>query len=107
MTAPGAESLMRIRLRAEQDVFVVRQLGREVARAVGLEQQDQTRLATALSEVGRVMHAAGQDADVTFTIAPIGVPMLWVTVTNPQPGSATEIGPQLAVVGRLVDTLEV
>jgi signal transduction histidine kinase len=107
MTAPGAESLMRMRLRAEQDVFVVRQLGREVARAVGFEQQDQTRLATALSEVGRVMLAAGRHADVEFTTESNGVPTLRVMVGNPEPGGAAEIGPQLVQVGRLVDTLEV
>ena len=43
---------------------MVRQLGREVARAVGLEAQDQIRIATALSEVGRLMLAAGRDTDV-------------------------------------------
>jgi len=96
-----------MRLRAEQDVFVVRQLGREVARAVGLEQQDQTRLATALSEVGRVMLAAGPGADVEFTAESNGVPTLRVAVGNPQPGGAAEIGAQLVQVGRLVDTLEV
>ena len=106
MTA-GAESLMRMRLRAEQDVFVARQLGREVARAVGLEQQDQTRLATALSEVGRVMLSVGRDSDVEFTAEPSGVPTLHVAVGNPRPGGAAEIGAQLTQVGRLVDTLEV
>ena len=105
MTAP--EPLMRLRLRVEQDVFVVRQLGREVARAVGMEQQDQTRLATALSEVGRVMLASGNDADVAFTALPNGVPTLRVEVENPVPGGAARLGPQLKQVGRLVDTMEV
>src|SRR3954451_1855246 len=107
MTTPETEPLTRMRLRIEQDVFVVRQLGREVARAVGLEQQDETRLATALSEVGRVMLAAGPDADVEFTAEPNGVPTLRVAVGNPRPGGAAEIGAQLVQVGRLVDTLEV
>ena len=101
------EPLMRMRLRVEQDVFVVRQLGREVARAVGLEQQDQTRLATALSEVGRVMLAAGRAAEVAFTVEPIGVPTLRVAVENPLPGGGPELEPLLVQVGRLVDTLEV
>ncbi|WP_030441397.1 sensor histidine kinase [Actinoplanes subtropicus] len=103
----GAESLIRMRLRVEQDVFAVRQLGREVARAVGLEQQDQTRLATALSEVARVMLAAGPDGDVEFIAEPNGVPTLRVAVGNPRPGGVAEIGAQLVQVGRLVDTLEV
>jgi len=107
VTAPGARPLMRMRLRVEQDVFIARQLGREVARAVGLDQQDQTRLATALSEVGRVMLAAGPDADVEFSAEPNGVPTLHVAVGNPRPGGAAAIGAQLVQVGRLVDTLEV
>lgn len=98
---------MRMRLRVEQDVFAVRHLGREVARAVGMEQQDQTRLATALSEVGRVMLTFGSDTDVAFAIEPKGVPILRVAVENPSPGGAAQVGPQIAQVGRLVDTLEV
>ena len=103
----GSEPLLRMRLRVEQDVFVVRQLGREVARAVGLEQQDQTRLATALSEVGRVMLAGGVDAEVAFTATPNGVPSLSVAVRNPVPGDAARLAPQLRQVGRLVDEMEV
>jgi signal transduction histidine kinase len=94
-------------LRIEQDIFVVRQLAREVARSVGMEQQDQTRLATALSEVGRVMLAGGGDADVTFTVVPNGVPSLAVGLANPVPGDAARLEPQLRQVGRLVDQMEV
>ncbi|WP_433299819.1 ATP-binding protein [Actinoplanes sp. CA-030573] len=103
----AAEPLTRMRLRVEQDIFVVRQLGREVARAVGMEQQDQTRIATALSEVGRVMVAGGHAAEVTFVAEPNGVPTLRVTVVDPLPGGAADVGAQLGQVGRLVDTLEV
>ena len=55
-------------LRVEHDIFVVRQRGREVAAAVGLEHQDQVRLATALSEVGRHLLPSGGGADVTFEV---------------------------------------
>jgi signal transduction histidine kinase len=103
----GPSLLLRMRLRVAQDVFAVRQLGREVARAVGMEQQDQTRLATALSEVSRVMLADGSTADVEFTTVPDGVPTLQVTVETPEPGGGARLGEQLAQVGRLVDKLEV
>ncbi|XVU25667.1 ATP-binding protein [Actinoplanes sp. CA-054009] len=103
-----SEQLMRMRLRVAQDIFAVRQLGREVAREVGLEQQDQTRIATALSEVGRVMLAGGRDADVTFTVHPDGVPpLLQVTVESPAPGEAVRLRPELTQAGRLVDKMEV
>ncbi|MBM2617911.1 sensor histidine kinase [Actinoplanes sp. LDG1-06] len=100
--------LLRLRLRVEQDVFLVRQLGREVAREVGLEQQDQTRLATALSEVSRVFLAGGTDADVTFTVRADGVTTaLWVSVERSVPGGEEQLRAELGQVGRLVDKMEV
>ncbi|MEU4559143.1 sensor histidine kinase [Actinoplanes sp. NPDC023936] len=107
MTGPTGEPLMSMRLRVEQDIFMVRQLGREVARAVGLESQDQTRFATALSEVGRVLLAAGPDAEVVFSARPYGVPTLHVTMARPVRGEADRLARQLQHVGRLVDTMEV
>ncbi|GGQ71100.1 sensor histidine kinase [Couchioplanes azureus] len=101
------EPLMRMRIRVEQDVFAVRQFAREVAREVGLEAQDRTRLATALSEVGRLLVAAGRDADVAFTTTADGVPTLHVELVHPVPGDGARLRPQLAQVTRLVDTLEV
>lgn len=102
-----AEPLMRMRLRVEHDIFLVRQLGREVARALGLESQDQTRVATALSEVGRVLLASGRDTDVTFAVEPGWVPSLRVTMAYPLTGQTDRLADQLRQVGRLVDTMEV
>ncbi|WP_221325098.1 sensor histidine kinase [Actinoplanes sp. L3-i22] len=98
---------MRTRLRVEQDIFAVRQLGREVARAVGLETQDQTRVATALSEVCRVLLATGPETDVTFAVDPYGVPSLQVTMAHSAKGGTSRLAEQLQLVGRLVDTMEV
>ncbi|WP_246613928.1 sensor histidine kinase [Paractinoplanes bogorensis] len=104
----SAAPLLRMRLRVEQDVFVVRQLAREVARAVGLEQQDQTRIATGLSEVSRVVLAEGTDADVTFTVWENGVkPALRLTVERAATGDVERLRGELAHVGRLVDRMEV
>ena len=91
MTDEAAEELIRMRLRVEQDIFIVRQLCREVARAVGLENQDQTRLATALSEVARLVVAAGPDAEVAFTVTLGRVPTLQVEMAHPVPGVADRI----------------
>jgi signal transduction histidine kinase len=104
---PAPEPLIRMRLRIEQDIFAVRQLGREVARLAGLESQDQTRVATALSEVGRVMLSESRETEVAFTIVPNGVPLLEVAVRNPVTGGGARLTPQLAQVGRLVDKMEV
>lgn len=52
----------------ERDVFTVRQRGREIAAAMGLDRQDQLRLAAALSDVGRDLVRSGLAAAVTFTL---------------------------------------
>ncbi|MBR7825593.1 response regulator [Actinospica sp. MGRD01-02] len=49
----GAVQLLATGISAEQDVFALRRDGRAVAEIVGLDPQDQIRLATALSEFGR------------------------------------------------------
>jgi signal transduction histidine kinase len=51
--------LLRSRIASEQDVFGVRRQGRQLAAALGLENQDQIRVAAALSETGRRLLALG------------------------------------------------
>lgn len=99
------EVLARMRLRVQQDIFAVRQLGREVAREVGLVGQDQTRVATALSEAARVMVAGGQVTTVAFLLRRDPAPTLLVEMSRP--GDAAALAEQLRPVNRLVDTMEV
>jgi signal transduction histidine kinase len=103
---PPAEPVLRVLLRAEPDLFVARRLGREVARIVGLERQDQTRFATALSEVGRVLFAAGGTTDVAFLPTPGDPPTLWVHMVGPAAG-VDAVAADTMPVRRLVDTMEV
>ncbi|MEV0152868.1 ATP-binding protein [Micromonospora sp. NPDC050686] len=95
-------------LRVEQDIFLIRQRGREVAAAVGLEHQDQVRIATALSEVARdLLHAVG-GADVTFRTeldTTDGRFVLWVDLTPVRPLPDGRYAPASGAVARLVDTL--
>jgi signal transduction histidine kinase len=58
--------LARLRVRNLSDVFAARRLGRELAAGLGLDYQDQVRVATALSEVSRSAVALGQTAAITF-----------------------------------------
>jgi len=60
--------VLRMTSTTERDVFTVRQRGREIAEAVGLDRQDQIRLAAALSDVGRDLVRHGVTAVVTFTV---------------------------------------
>jgi signal transduction histidine kinase/CheY-like chemotaxis protein len=57
----------RIDVRDVDGVFAARQLGREVAAELGLERQDQVRVATALSEVGRSALVGEQTAAIAFS----------------------------------------
>ncbi|MDG4795242.1 sensor histidine kinase [Micromonospora sp. WMMD1082] len=97
-------------LRVEQDIFVVRQRGREVAAAVGLERQDQVRIATALSEVARDLLRAVGGADVVFAVVAGPVDgrrhlLVDLAPAAPLPGGRYE--PESGAVARLVDTLGV
>ncbi|MEU6021084.1 sensor histidine kinase [Micromonospora sp. NPDC047134] len=105
----NAEPLLQMTLRVEQDIFVVRQRGREVATAVGLEHQDQVRIATALSEVARDLLRSVGGADVVFAIAdtPDGRHHLRVDLIPVGPLPQGRYEPQSGAVARLVDTLTV
>src|SRR5262245_11861461 len=60
--------LLRCLVATEQDVFAVRRQGRKLASALGLEGQDEIRVAAALSEVGRRLLAAVGPVTVVFAV---------------------------------------
>ena len=68
MTSPVAELLIE---RAE-DVYALRHSGRLAAAALGRDDPDQVRLATALSELGREIVAHGGVARAIFSLSPDG-----------------------------------
>lgn len=111
MTGPvGMPPLLQMALRVEQDIFVVRQRGREVAAAVGLEHQDQVRIATALSEVARDLLRTAGGADVTFSVnfdAVAGRHVLYADLAPVRPLPDDGYQPQSGAVARLVDMLGV
>jgi signal transduction histidine kinase len=88
--------LVRVEVRDSAGVFTARQLGREVAAELGLERQDQVRVATALSEVGRELVVAGQVAVVLFLAADTEL-IIQVRHDGLPPRAA------LAAAGRLMD----
>ncbi|MFD0577697.1 ATP-binding protein [Dactylosporangium darangshiense] len=75
--------VLRMVLREEHDVFVLRQRGREVAAALGMEYQDQVRVATALSEIGRLVPGA----TVTFAALDDPWPHLAIVVSPGRVGT--------------------
>ncbi|MEU1645536.1 sensor histidine kinase [Micromonospora zamorensis] len=106
---PAALPLLQMALRVEQDIFVIRQRGREVAAVVGLEHQDQVRIATALSEVARDLLRTTGGADISFHID-AGVDGRFHLRADLAPVAPLPDGryqPQSGAVSRLVDTLSV
>ena len=53
MTALPPLPLMTVALTEENDIVVARRRAREIAGLLGFEAQDQTRIATAVSEIAR------------------------------------------------------
>jgi signal transduction histidine kinase len=100
------QALTHLTLRREQDIFALRQRGREAAAALGLEHQDQIRIATALSDVGRQLLGCAIPIEVTFQVA--GEPAqlrIEMTVTY-IPGARRPDQQAFGPVARLVDSLE-
>jgi signal transduction histidine kinase/CheY-like chemotaxis protein len=60
------DELANLHVRDLAGVFAARRLGRQLASGLGLDQQDQVRVATALSEVCRSAVTVGQTAVIAF-----------------------------------------
>jgi signal transduction histidine kinase/CheY-like chemotaxis protein len=95
------EPLLRMVLRDDHDVFVLRQRGREVAAALGMDYQDQVRVATALSEIGRQLPGAA----ITFSAAAGPRPHLVIVVSPRAAGKEPSEG--VAAAARLMDEVRV
>ncbi len=93
--------LLRLDLRREQDIFAVRQHGRQAAAALGLEHQDQIRVATALSDIGRQMLSLAGQVEVIFAVTYLPAKLC---IRLHSAGSLD--GRSIAPVSRLVDVLD-
>ena len=114
-------ALLSMAIRHEQDVVAVRQKARQVAAAVGFDGQDQTRIATAISELARNAFMYARGGAVEFLVEGERAPQLLVIrVSDRGPGiadvdavlsgryrSQTGMGLGMAGARRLVDRFEV
>ena len=91
-----ASELARLEVRDAAGVFAARQLGRGLAATLALEQQDQIRVATALSEISRSAVTAGRTAVITFGIDDAEL-LLTVTMDGAPPADG------IAAAARLMD----
>jgi signal transduction histidine kinase/CheY-like chemotaxis protein len=92
------EELASLRVDDLPGVFAARRLGRELAAGLGLDHQDQVRVATALSEVARSVITLGQTAVITFGADEASL-VLRVTAHGPPPEDG------ITAAGRLMDAV--
>ena len=100
-----ASELARLDVRDITGVFAARQLGRGLAASLALDQQDQVRVATALSEISRSAVTAGRTAVIAFGIDDAEL-LLTVTMDGEPPAdgiaAAARLMDQVTADGRVV-----
>jgi signal transduction histidine kinase/DNA-binding response OmpR family regulator len=79
-------SLHQLTLRTERDVVHARQRAREIAESLGLDNQDQIRLATATSEMARNAFRYAKNGKVSFLVHTDEPRRVEVVVTDSGPG---------------------
>ncbi len=112
--------ILQVALRTERDVVQARQRAREVAAALGLDNQDQIRMATATSEIARNAFRYARNGKVAFALTLEHPQSLEVTVTDAGPGitnleeilegrykSETGLGMGLIGTRRLMDEFDI
>ena len=116
-----AKALLTVALHYEQDVVVARQRARQVAALVGFDAQDQTRIATAVSEIARNAYRYAGGGKVEFLLEGESAPqLLMARVRDEGPGianldkvlsgqyrSQTGMGIGMMGVHRLMDQVEI
>jgi signal transduction histidine kinase len=91
------DELASLRVRDLPGVFAARRLGRELAAELGMDDRDQVRVATALSEVSRSAVTVGQTAVIAF-----GADKSRLVLTVTVDGEPPEEG--IVAAARLMDT---
>jgi signal transduction histidine kinase/CheY-like chemotaxis protein len=114
-------SILKVAIRHEQDTVAVRQRSRQIAKLLGFEPQDQTRIATAVSEIARNAYRYAGGGRVEFSIEGNSAPQLFIIeVSDDGQGIAnlkdilegrytSSTGMGLGIVGarRLMDQFEI
>ncbi|HET9695284.1 MAG TPA: ATP-binding protein [Terriglobales bacterium] len=114
------QRIVTVGITSEQDVVLARQRARQIAGSLGFDMQDQTRIATAVSELARNAFEYARGGRVDFSLSKVPQPTLIVCVEDKGPGirdldrimsgtyqSATGMGLGLIGAKRLMETFEV
>jgi signal transduction histidine kinase/ActR/RegA family two-component response regulator len=115
-----ARSLTTVAIDHEQDIVLARQRAREIAALLGLDRQDQTRVATAVSELARNAFQYARGGQVQYLVSDGPEPELAILISDRGPGIArlddvlggryeSKTGMGLGIVGarRLMDRFEI
>jgi signal transduction histidine kinase/DNA-binding response OmpR family regulator len=116
-----AKALLAVALHYEQDVVVARRRARQVAGLLGFDAQDQTRIATAVSEIARNAYRYAAGGKVEFRLEGESAPQLLLArIRDEGPGiadldsvlsgryrSQTGMGIGIMGVHRLMDQVEI
>src|SRR6185437_5412482 len=79
--------LLTVAIHYEQDVVVARQRARQIASLLGFDGQDQTRIATAVSEIARNAYRYAKGGKVEFALEGQSTPqLLLVRIEDQGPG---------------------
>ena len=114
-------AIINVALKYEDDVVAARQRARQIAGLIGFDAQDQTRIATAVSEIARNAFRYARNGAVEFLIEGQTAPqVLLIRVTDSGPGIAdlkrilegryqSDTGMGLGLIGakRLMDQCEI
>lgn len=84
----SATTLLTLRIINEQDVVFARQRARHIAELLGFATQDQTRIATAVSEIARNAYEYAHGGTVSFALEENKPPKLIITVCDKGAGIA-------------------
>jgi signal transduction histidine kinase len=111
----NTQRLLSINLENDQDVVLVRQRARQVSHLLGFSQQDQVRIATAVSEVARACHLSGNGRAAFNLMDEEGRQLLDVTISlKPRSAETARLllaadAPEMAIVSahRLMDRCSV
>ena len=116
-----SSALLTASLRWEQDLVAVRQRARDISELLGFDAQDQTRIATAVSEIGRNAFRYAGGGKIEFRLEGSTAPqILMIRVSDNGPGipdlqriltgrfqSTTGMGVGIAGTRRLVDQFDI
>ena len=80
------KAILTVALCEEGDIIASRQRARQIAELLGFEAQDQTRIATAVSEIARNAATYGARGRVSFSVEPGAPASLVVQVQDSGPG---------------------